>query len=96
VHVKSPIATTRGDTHLVAVSREDQRGQLETLAVTYYEKVVGVLGVEAQTKGINGELRGCICDGYLSGLLFVLDETQGTSTLAFRSLVGKVQVGNNN
>jgi hypothetical protein len=50
VHVKPLIIAASGDTYLVAVSREDQRRQPETLAVTYYEKVLGVLGGEAQTK----------------------------------------------
>jgi hypothetical protein len=34
VHVKSPIATTRGDTYGIAISRENQGRQLETVAVT--------------------------------------------------------------
>jgi hypothetical protein len=47
---------------LVAVEREDQRSQLETLAVMSYEMVVSVLSGEAYAKGIDGELRAGICD----------------------------------
>lgn len=96
MHVKPLIIAARGDTYLVAVSREDQRRQVEILAVTYYEKVVGVLGGEAQTKGINGELRARIYDRYSSCLLFVLDKTQHPSTLAVAWPVGETLVGNNN
>jgi hypothetical protein len=96
VHVKPLIIAASGDTYLVTVSREDQRRQPETLAVTYYEKVVGVLGGEAQTKDINGGLRACTWYGYWSGLLFVLHETQRASTLGVGWPVGETLVGNNN